>query len=210
MQFASKVNDTQSDDDNENNSEETSGENTGPVTKFISISTIGCNNTNVNKSLKIRSESGTKFGSTMSSTSYNNSSLRTNRSKDNDERDNVTGINDNRWTDDGAILVDQSSFLSCSTPLSHRGCNYEDEDEDEEAASNCYEKCENQKNVRIISIENIKSEDIASEHMASLLVHRNSDKKKNITDKNLPPTGVTRVGMKSEYNADLEVKDETK
>lgn len=216
MQFASKVNDTQSDDDNEDNSEEASGENTGPVTKFISISTIGCNNTtvnniNVNKSLKNRSESATNFDSTMSSKSYNNSSLRTNRSKDNEGGDNEAARNNEIWTDDGAIHVDQSSFLSCSTPLSQvdRGCNYEDEDEDEETVSNCYDNCDTQKNVRIISIDNIKSEDTVIQHRASPFILRNHDGNKDITDADTP-IGATRVEIKSEFNTELKINDETK
>ena len=162
MQFASKINDTRSDEDNENenedDSEEAAAETTGPVTKFVSSSTIGNNNkkNRINspiKSKKVFDNDDNIDGNDNNENENDNDNENyhdddsDNNQKDN-EKDNPMYFHE----DDGAIHIDQSNALSCSTPQSHSGCNYEDDEDN----FDCYEISENRTDISIPPKEKIE------------------------------------------------------
>ena len=68
MQFANKITEAQSDD--ENNSDENINENIGPVTKFVSLSTIGKNSSSSSSSSKILKSSGRRIDSSSQLDKY--------------------------------------------------------------------------------------------------------------------------------------------
>ena len=163
MQFASKINDTRSDEDNENenedDSEEAAAETTGPVTKFVSSSTIGNNNkkNRINSPIKskkvfdnddnIDGNDNNENENDNDNENYHNDDFDNNQNKDN-EKDNPMYFHE----DDGAIHIDQSNALSCSTPQSHSGCNYEDDEDN----FDCYEISENRTDISIPPKEKIE------------------------------------------------------
>ena len=232
MQFASKVIDTQSDEDNGNNSDEASGENIGPVTKFISISTIGNNNDNRNKSSKNKLEVGlgtTVFSNTKISKNNNNVSV-SGYNENDKRRDDEEILSNDLYRDDDAIHIDQSSSLSCSTPLSHTGPNYEDEDEEDEEEVddeeeeeeekeekhrfNCYENCDDRKNIQLVKLRNIKSENTSIpilQQIKSEFIHRNKNEcgneneNKNILNP-LFQSDLPKMEIESEIKSESEIK----
>jgi hypothetical protein len=158
MQFASKVTGTQSDEDV--NSEDNVGECSGPVTKFISSSTIGKNSSNtkilkspVKRTEGIFFERKEKSSETVSSSIGNDETTGSRSvlgSGSGTGRDPVSG--DEPWIRGGVaeskfddrdhsdneeeeyeeppLIVDQSNSLLCSSPHSNIGHNYEDEEEE--------------------------------------------------------------------------------
>ena len=168
MQFVNKVTGHQSDDDN--NSDENVGESAGPVTKFITSSTIGKNSSN-SKGISVKSTgnrnndsashferntkkmdaimiSGTPIGhkiditgsdirtrvSTASSASASasaniNTDLGINLSVAESKEGKEHGDEEEENDDEAPpLMVDQSWSLSCHSPQSNIGNNYEDED----------------------------------------------------------------------------------
>lgn len=158
MQFASKVTGTQSDEDV--NSEDNVGECSGPVTKFISSSTIGKNssNTKILKSPVKRTEGNFFERKEKSSESVSSNigydeatgSRSVLESGSGTEKDPVSGDgpwirggvaeskfddqdpfnNEDEEDEEPPLIVDQSNSLSCSSPHSNIGHNYEDEEEE--------------------------------------------------------------------------------
>lgn len=158
MQFASKVTGTQSDEDI--NSEDNVGECSGPVTKFISSSTIGKNSSST-KNLKspVKRADGSFFDrkeKSSESVSLNIGNDETTGSRSvlesgsGTEKDPVSGdgpwirggVAESKFADEDRsdneeeeceeppLIVDQSNSLSCSSPHSNIGHNYEDEEEE--------------------------------------------------------------------------------
>ena len=172
MQFVNKVTGNQSDDDN--NSDENVGESAGPVTKFITSSTIGKNSSS-SKAISVKSpgnrnndsashferntkkmdaimisggpighEGGitgsdirTRVGAASSAgtstSAYIDTGLGMNISVA-ESKDEKEGGEEEEDEEAPPLMVDQSWSLSCHSPQSNIGNNYEDED-----SYDCYE-----------------------------------------------------------------------
>ena len=205
MQFANKVN-NQSEDENENESPDEAGaDNTGPVTKFISLSTIGNNNHKIRQKSPIRRIDPNvifDIGMKLSSKEYA-SNKENNVNNDNDD-DNEIKHNDNDndrdedYTDEDAIMVDQSSSLSCSSPQSHAGCNFEDEEED---TYDCYESC-NERSERIgVASRNHETYDTVTKSSSEVAYK---------TENNVLTSKVSHPSDENKNKIDSPIKNETK